>query len=232
MSFLLVGSFGNIIRGTSPQTPVYAQATTAANSAYCWVEAGNVGTITLSVSGWTQAVTISHSGGPQSELWYKANISASETAPQVSNSAGGGVSAFLAEYSGGALSGLLDQTGTATGTSSPVSVTAAAADSAANNLVLLCGAWKQSAAATGTFSDSGGYSTANDNGSSNVTPHIRGAYQILTAGGSSADTDSQAFTGSNITAVALVIATFKAAVPASPGRVLVISSAISRAARW
>lgn len=214
MAIALVGSVGAIshVASNAAATPAFGQATTAGNLLVAFVSYN--GTVTISATaGWNLAVGSSAATAPQSQIWYKPNCGASETAPTFSTSTAATWDVFLAEFSGASASPL-DKVGSTLGTSSPTVATTSAADLEKNDLVLVCSAHRSTSSTTGTFGNTAGYTDLANNGATSQQSHIDGAYQVLTSGGVSADTDSATFTGT-VSKLNVVIASFKAAAKAS-----------------
>ena len=205
MAYALVGSAGTVASGTSSVAPSFGQATSAGNLLICWV-GGLGGAPTTTASGWNQAVV----NGAEIAIWYKANSAASETAPTFTGSTSA-MNAMLAEFSGGATSSPLDQTGGTLGGATPVTVTAAAADAASGELVIV--AQYDDLTKAGTVTTSHTYNngaTANinaNNDATSTTPHYRFSYG-LTTGNSSADNCSAADNSMNLSTIRPVIASF------------------------
>jgi hypothetical protein len=124
-----------------------------------------------------------------------------------------GTSAQLAEFTGGATSSPLDKSGTATGTSSPLTATFGAADTASGELLLISSGDFRSAARTPNDILTSNHATitqaGNNNGVSNAS-HYSFGYALATTSNSGANTAvlTPSVTTS-ITGLAVVAATFK-----------------------
>lgn len=204
MAYALVGSVG-----TASATPAYAQATSAGNLLICWVRAS--GATSSTSTGWAQAVEkISGAGSTTASIWYRANSTAGEAAPTITNLIVGA----LAEFSGGATSLPLDQIGSQNGLATPILAVAAAADTAAGQLVVTTGQWVLSKSATNTTADTynnGATPTSNlNNDATSTSGHYRFAWGTTT-GKTAADQDSQSNDSMNLSSGCLVIASFKLA---------------------
>ena len=206
MAIALVGSAGTVATGTNSVSPTFAQSTTAGNLLICWLATQNGAPGTP--SGWTAAV----GGTAQTEVYYKANCGAGETAPTISDNVSTFMAAMLCEFSGAATTSPLDQKSTrATGTTSPQTATAAAVDAASGELVISVDLFIYSMAATKTTSDTYNHATPTTNRNNDATStanHYRMAWGTTTTN-ASADSNQVAFTTTNVSVVSCVVVTFK-----------------------
>lgn len=219
MGIALVGSEGTVATAAAASiTPTIPQSTTAGNFLQAWVtNIANVapGAITTSSAGWTRAVHLEF-GSSASALFYKENIGSGEANPTFTSSgAGSAMTAKVDEFSGVATASSIDQSGSAHGTTSALSIAAALADAGSGDLVSCAVAIRYSVSGTKTFTDSlnnGATATGNSNdGGTNSTKHYNFTSWGTTTGNASADTNSFSFTTTNIGECVGVIASFKPA---------------------
>jgi hypothetical protein len=204
MAYALVGSIGTVASSTGATiTPTFAQSTTAGNLLIAWIYNSNGNTPTL--SGWTR----SHATTTAS-IMYKPNCAAGESNPAF-NVGGGTNFAALGEFSGGATSSPVDQTGSTGNALGNGTTTASAADTAAGELLVACLAAQLSKTGTDTttFSfNNGATPTSNlNNDASSVIDHYRFAWGITT-GNSAADSNTFTHGSMNLIGDNEIIASF------------------------
>lgn len=212
MAYALVGSLGSVATN-GVNTPAFGQATTAGNLLIAWVAVNSVSAASLTGTGWTQAVEVVSGSSHLAAVWYRANCGASESAPTFSNWTFG----MLGEFSGGATSSPVDQTGSNSGASSPVVAACSLADTASGELFVSADWIGLSKSGTQTSSDT--YNNATPSGNANndatsTTSHYRFAYGITTAN-ASADQTSIASGSMNLSVIAGAVASFKLAAAAA-----------------
>lgn len=201
-------------------TPVFGQATAAGNLLIAWV-ATTAGTaaITTTSGGWTR---VSDPGGVDAlvAIFYKANSSASETAPTFTATGATFMWAALAEFSGGATTTPLDQSSSASGTTSPQVVAVGAADAASGELLVSAEEFALSNSGTHTSTDTynnGATPTTNfNNDSTSTKTHYRFAWGTTT-GNSAADQNSITSNSAHLSTIKGVVASFKLASSSFPG---------------
>lgn len=226
MAYALVKA-GTVATGTTSVAPAFGQATASGHLLIAWVVADVAGPNKISCSdpSWNKAVDgILGSFNGCTEVWYKPNSGASETAPSFSAITATTMFAAFAEFSGGATSAPVDQTNAARSTvsSSPATATNSAADVALGELLVSCGFWQLSKAGTCTTVDTynnGATPTTNLNNDATSTAfHYRFAWGTTT-GNSAADQDSQTNSSSRINQGFVSIASFKLPAAATPSLV-------------
>lgn len=226
MAIALV-SAGSVATGTTSASPSFGQSTTAGNLLILMFCGDTINSPTI--SGWTKA----GSSDARAGIYYKANCGAGESAPTVTISQNGFTAAVLLEFSGADTSAPFDKAGhTATSaTSSPMSVTATAADTASGELVVSAASWNLTKAGTGTTVDTyNNGATANDVGNNDSTSqvsHYRFSYGFTT-GNSSADNLSETQSSMNISSGHAAIASFLVASAGPPVVIPDVYFAITR----
>lgn len=217
MAYALRGTIGSPNTGSGSVSPTNGQTTAAGNLLIAWVTCDGADIADSAGSGYVRA-TNGGAAGLQAEIWYKANSSGLDSTPTFTGT--GTLNARLAEFTGGATSSPLDQTGSNTGVGGNVVATAAAADAALGELVIGCSHIFYSMAATKTTThayNNGGTATQNvSNDATSTAMHYRWSYGITT-GNASADTLTTTFTTTNATSSGFVVASFKLAGAASSG---------------
>jgi hypothetical protein len=204
--------------GTTTVTPVYASAV-APNLLVATVTAqmttpGSF-TLTGATTGWVQGPNIGATN-IQTEIWYKVAVG-SDVMPTWNMAAGTEAACTISEYSfAAATSHVLDKSGTATGTTTPVTVTAGGTDTTATDLIVCVRKVRASGAglnATSTDNVNGAgvgtnINVLNDDGGTSQSSHHHDLYVTAAATGGSADTDVATWTQVT-THAALAIASFK-----------------------
>ena len=217
---LHIGTASSVATGSV--TPAFGAATTAGNLLTCCVSVrgtGFIGLPTTTQAGWTQINTAAFTGTPQLSLaiWYKPNCGASETAPTFTCT--GTISSMYAQLVEwrDAMASPLDSSGSIATGLSPWVATCAAADAAANDLIVVAYGTEANkttgtATFTPTFTPTGGalISLATDQGTTQQQ-HSYFAQEQITTGGAAADSCSMAITNStgSIVGTGGVIASFK-----------------------
>ena len=203
-------------------SPSFGQSTTAGNLLVAWMTS-NSGNATdpfgSSSSGWVKAVT----GGSAFEwcsIWYKPDCGASETAPVFTDSGSSSGDSMLGEFSGAALTSVLDSSGATSGSSSTQTATNAAADTAAGDLIIFSAMWNggnASGTITNTMHDGTG-STVTPNATSNSGAAVTFYYDFVwgIAGTAGATKDTATGTNSLFNNGGCAIVSFLAAAAAAP----------------
>ena len=231
MGYALVGTIGTVSVGAAGAavTPAWgaSESRTANNLLILQVAGDGSTTLPAAPAGWSIAKQVA-GGSNSSSIFYKI-AAGSDAAPTVAGISSDVLSCRLAEFSGNATTSPVDQTGSATATSTPQTPTCGAVDAAAGELVLVTGNARYSLAATKTLSNTlnnGATSNNANNNSTSTVSHYDMCWGITT-GNSAADASTFAFTSNRISAVAVVIASFKLAaspVTVVPGVLNVVTS--------
>lgn len=225
----------------SSLSPSFGASTAAGNLLVAWLYANSgAATDPFTVSGVTGWAEVGAENGPYGSmwtgLWYKADCGSGETAPSFAATGSPTVTfAMLAEFSGGATSSPLDQSGVVNSGSGTVNPACGAADGQGGDLIVACLGWNGGASTTisNSMTDGTGASvtvTAYSNGTSNSGQVYDFAWGVAGGHGASADTATGTVNASN--GGSGVIASFKPAASPGviPGRSLVVSQAVKRAA--
>ena len=221
MAYALVGTIGATGQ-TAPSsgvTPPWGtgESRTAGNLLICFIGVTGTATLPVTPSGWTIAKQIA--GTSCSATIYYKIAAGSDTAPTIAAVVGGVIAYQLAEFSGNATTSPLDQTGSATGTSSPITATQGAVDTAVGELLLTCGSDFRSTgrAPNDTWTSNNATITqAGSNNGTTSTTHYSFGYSLATTSKASADTAVMTLSvTTNITGLAVASATFKLASPQS-----------------
>lgn len=191
-------------------SPSFGQATGSGNLLIAIFT--SVGDPTINVGpGWVKDVSAVSTNSAAAAIFHKPNSSAGETAPTFSST--NPKAAVLAEFSGADTISPLDQTGTNTGVSSPVTATASAADGASGELFIaafLSDLSKLGTGTTGLTSNNATLTLIDENGASSDLHH-RLSYSLSTTSNASADTAVASDTNMNLDGLAVVCASFKIA---------------------
>lgn len=195
--------------------PALNAGATAGNLIIVAARTSTGGTVALSDGSYTRATA---SG--LVAIFYKVAAGGETSVTVTGGSLPGG---FMAEFSGNAASSPVDQVASiATGATSPLSLTNAAADAAAGSLVVGIEFWQLSKAATQTsgWTFNNGATAARFNigesdDASSVSNHTSAWYGITT-GKASADTGSATSDSMNITTGSAVMASFQIFTAAAP----------------
>ena|SRR5215468_4804285 len=193
MAYALVGTPAAATQGSSGAsvTPTWGTGLnrTAPNLLSCFVSVQGSATLPTTPSGWSIAKQIA--GTSCSATIYYKIAAGSDTAPTINAITSGVIAAQLMEFSGNATTSPLDQTGTATGTTSPITSTQSVADVQSGELLLMCGSDFRSTARSpnDTWTSNNGTVTAggNNNGTSSVN-HYSFGYILGTTSNASGDT--------------------------------------------
>ncbi len=210
--YALVGTIGAVQQSAAGAigTALYGASETRATNdlLVCWV--GGAGTATLpgTPAGWLVAASVAGTSC-SAEILYRVATGA-DAAPSVAAVASTVWSMQLAEFSGNATSSPLDQHGTATGTTSPITATDGGADAAIGELICIAGSvFYSSASGTKTTSDSVNNATmTTTTNTGTVVNHYDFGYGVSTAN-SAADSNALTYTITHITGAADVLASFK-----------------------
>lgn len=224
MAYALVGSAGTATRNAtsnSPLTPAWGtgESRTAGNLLICWAGGGNTATFPATPSGWSIAVQEAGTASACSMTIFYMIATGGDAAPTLAAASLTTWSAGLAEFSGNDASAPVDQSGVATGTTSPQAATASAVDAASGELVIYGADFHYTAAAvkTSSFSLNNGM-TGNEqsNDATSTVGHFRFGWAITT-GNASADSASLTYTTTSIKAAAVVAASFLLPAAAAAG---------------
>lgn len=217
MPYALVGSAGAVLTGASGAAvmPAYGAGASRAAGNLLVLEVASTGSATLpaAISGWL--IAKQQAGTTCSASIYYKVAAGADAAPTVPIVAGAVHSAQLYEFSGGAQTTPLDQTAGVAGTTTPIVGTAAAADANAGSLLVASGAVLHSAAradASAHTLNNGAASTETSNAGTSITNHYDFTYGVTT-GKAAADSDSFAFTTTQLTGAVVAVASFKPAPP-------------------
>jgi hypothetical protein len=222
MAYALVGTIGNAVLSTAgtAATPTFGtgESRTAGNLLICFCSVTGSNTIPTTPSGWSVAVQFAGGTTTYAEIFYKIAAGA-DAAPTIAAITNGLIAAQLAEFSGNAATPL-DKTGANSSTSSPLTATLNAADTASGELLLVTGADFRSVARspndTWTSNNATITQAGNNNAVSSVN-HYSFGYSLATTSNASADTAVMTLSvTTSITAVTVAAATFKLVPPAGP----------------
>lgn len=208
MAIALVRAGAVTSPGAGTTSPAFGQATTAGNLLVATVSANATAAITTTSSGWTQAVAMA-STACGSAVFYKPNCGASELAPLFTCVGATAVVAQVSEWSGAATSPL-DCTGTASGSSKSLTVTASAADVGTGELSILASTWIVNQTGE-TFTNTCNNGTATSLGASTGQTSVNADYgYALTTANASRDswTISSSLTNNKVSANCAAIASF------------------------
>jgi len=214
----------------SGTTPSFGQPTGTGNLLVMLIESGSPTQTVTNDPAWAKAV-----GNLATDIWYKPNSAASETAPILGTFSS---HIILLEFSGAATASPLDQKVLVTGAAGVTPVTATCPGADANSGSLICSVNQTVLSKSATHTSSETYNNgatatllANDDASSTTT-HYRFGYGVTT-GNSAADSDTVATDSMNLTSIRVAIASFKpagAAPPAPQPKPVLVMTAVSRAA--
>ena len=213
--FGLVGTIGTAIIGGNDAAvnPTFGtgENRTAGDLLVLYAAGLKTATQPATPSGWTAAV---FKAGTQCSASIFLRIATGEdAAPTIAAIPSTEVACQLAEFSGNStkIASIIDQIGTAAGTSSPLAATTGGDDYTPGELILTCAGLMYSAGGTKSTSD-----TLNNGAVATTTANTAGSqiYDFsygVTTGNSAPDSDSFSFTTTNITGVALAIVSLKLA---------------------
>lgn len=189
MAYALVGTIGTATVASSNITPAYGQTPTASNLLICFIAGvGGANATPSTPSGWSLAVTQIGTTAGQATIFYKV-AAGGDAAPNIIS--GNSIVGQLAEFSGNATSSPLDKTGINKGSSSPITATFGAADTASAELIVMCGCDFRSAARTPSDTWTSNHATITQAGNNNgvsTTGHYSFGYSLATTSNSGADT--------------------------------------------
>lgn len=134
-----VGAVAAFVVGTAGAvTGNFGQGTTAGNLLLAWVTADKAASEPATVAaGWVKVVSVNGQNG-WAAIWAKPNCGAAEAAPQFTS--GGGTQRMLgglAEFSGAALAGVVDQTGSADLAGTTITIQNGGVDAAFGDLIVM-----------------------------------------------------------------------------------------------
>jgi hypothetical protein len=215
MAVALVGTIGAASVGalSTAVTPAYGTGETrvAGNLLILYCTITGSATLPTTPSGWSIAKQVA--GTSCSATVYYKVAAGNDAAPTIALVTGGYIVGQLAEFSGVAATTPLDQSGSATGTTSPVTATFAGADTTAGELIVACGADLRSVARASNDTWTGNHCTfilgGSNNGVSNLR-HYSDAYAVATSSNAGADTAIMTLSiATSITGLAVAAVTFK-----------------------
>lgn len=214
MAPALVGTIGTAVQGTSGNSvsPSFgaSENRTAGNLLILFCTVTGTATLPTTPTGWIVGKQVA--GTSCSATIFFKPAEGSDSAPTVAGITSGLIAAQLAEYSG-VVSGTVNQSGSATATTSPVTATNAGADTVTASLQLTAGADRRSVARASNDTWTGNHVTTftaagNNNGTSS-TDHYSFAYSN-TNSNSGADTAIMTLSiTTSITGLAVVDTVFK-----------------------
>ena len=206
----LVGSRGAAVQaasGVALTTWAYGQTPTAGNTLVATVTVTGSATLPTTPSGWSIGKQVA--GTSTSATVYYKVAAGSDGVPTIAAITSGLIAGQLSEYSG---VGLIDQSGSATSTSSPVTATAGGANAATGELLICAGADCRSTAraSNDTWTSNDGTVTlaGSNNGTSSVNHYSFGAIVGTTATTAQTSVMTLSITTS-ITGLAVVNVSFK-----------------------
>ena len=138
MAYALVslGSAVQSVSGSAVSGLAFGQATVAGHLLICWWEGDGSATVASTPSGWTAAISGGATGTScAAQIFYKI-AAGSDAVPSFGAISSSQQAVQLAEFSGNPASSPLDQTGTASSTTSTDTATAGATDAASNELLI------------------------------------------------------------------------------------------------
>src|SRR5215469_3058491 len=214
MAGALVGTAAAVSTGAAGAavTPAWGtgQNRTANNQLVCCVAVTGTATLPATPSGW--GVARQNAGTSCSATIFSKLAAGADAAPTIAAITSGTINAQLAEYSGLVVSGTVEQTAAAQGTTSPIVASPGIADTNPGNLMVACGVALHSSARTNpafahTFNNGATAVSTNNNGTSVASHYNFG--QGFTTNNGAADSDSMAFTTTQLTGATVVLASFK-----------------------
>jgi hypothetical protein len=215
-------------------TPAYGQTPTANNLLVLQVIGFGSATLPAAITNWTIAKNVAGTSC-SSTIYYKI-AAGSDAQPTVALVASTVLSGKLFEFSGNATSSPLDQTGSAAGTSSPITGTNGAVDANVGELLIVCGGtFYSSSSGTKTLALTSNHATLTS--STNQGAAINDVYDFaygVTTSNAAADTGVDTFSTTNITGSVVAVASFKIFVsPFVAGRpATYFRQAVRRASSW
>ena len=242
MAYALVGSLGSwAVSVAVPPLPAWgAGATRVAGDLLLGAYISQDGSSTSQIAapiGWTTGphIQFNASGSDGTCVTFYKIAAGGDAVPVFPAPTTGDAAALLAEFSGNASSGLVDQSGTGNFGShtTSASFTTSAADAQIGDLVWVLWLWGGSS--PGAFSDSFNNGASASSSTVALGTSLCGNAWGITTGNTVADTDSWSTTTAshNSNGVIGVIISFSpATVAAFLPRPLIISQAVQRAANW
>lgn len=224
MAIAPVGTASTASQGASGAavTPAWGanQPRTVGNLLICNVTVTGVATLPTTPSGWSIKGQVA--GTSCSATVYYKVAAGGDAAPTINAITSGVIAALCQEYRGADLTPA-DQSGTAVGTTSPITATAGGADAAVGDLLIATGADFRSVARSPNDTWSSNHVTAPTNTGSNNGVSSVNHYSFcygLTNSNSGADTAVMTIsTTTSLTGAAVAFATFKAAAFSGTGAV-------------
>jgi len=221
MAIALVGSRGTATQGAASAavTPSWgtSENRVAGNLLVCTVTVTAVATLPTTPSGWSIAAQVA--GTSCSATVYYKVAAGSDAAPTIAAITSGVIAAQLSEYSGADPSAPLDEFGTQTGTSSPITETLPGVDQATGELLIAAGSDRRSVsrATNDTWTSNSGTPTlAGSNNGTSSKNHYSFAALVGTNQNAVADTAVMTLSiTTSITGLAVAAATFRQAVQKS-----------------
>jgi hypothetical protein len=214
MAWALVGTIGTAVQGaaSADASPAFgaSENRTAGNLLVLFSSVTKSATLPSTPAGWTIAKQVAGTS-TSATIYYKVALG-SDAAPTITGVTNGQIAAQLAEFSG-VVASVVNQSGSATGTSSPVTATNAGADTSTNSLILMASGDTRSANRAPNDTWTSNHVTAvtaagNNNGVSNQVHYSFGYGNTNSTSGA----DTAILTASvttSITGIAVVDAVFK-----------------------
>jgi hypothetical protein len=221
MAYALVGTIGTASQGAASAavTPAFGtgESRVLGNLLICFVAISGVATLPTTPSGWS--IGKQQAGTSCSATIYYRLAAGADTAPTIAAITSGVIAAQLAEFSGNLAASPLDQTGSASGTGSPLTGTFAAVDALSGELIVMTGADLRSIARASNdtwTSNNATITAAGNNNGATSTNHYSNGYGVTTAKASADTAVMTLSTTNNITGLVLAAASFKVIPPAGP----------------
>lgn len=221
MAYALVGSLGTAVQtaaGVALTTWTYGQTPTANNLLIATVTVTGSATLPTTPSGWSILSQVA--GTSCSATVYYKIAAGSDSVPTIAAITSGLIAGQLSEYSGNPVSAPTDQTGTATGTTSPITATASGTNVSTGELIIMAGADRRSAARasndTWTSNDGTVTQAGSNNGTSSTNHYSFGAIVGSTPDTSAATAVMTLSITTSITGLAVAMGSFKLPVAGVP----------------
>lgn len=214
MPYALVGTVGGADQGSSGGaiTPAWGtnEGRQVGNLLVMWLLGTGTATLPTVPSGWTSAIQVAGTSCSAS-IFYKI-AAGNDGQPTVAAVTSTVLTGTLAEFQGNLITASpVDQTASATGTTSPLAATAASDDQATGELVVGAASVLLSTAGTmATLSEgwnTGAAVSVHNNSGTSTVNHYDMRY-CFTIKHSTADSDSFSYTTTNVTGAAVVMASF------------------------
>lgn len=214
-AFVLVGSLPAAVQtaaGAALSTWAYGQSPTANDLLIARVTVTETATLPTTPAGWTLGPQVAGTSC-SATIYYKV-AAGGDGVPTIAAITSGLIAGQLAEYSGGPTTSPLDQSASATGTTSPITATAGANNAAISELYVCAGADVRSVARTSSDTWTSNEGTVTQDGSNNATSskdHYSFGAIIGTTSLSAMTAVMTLSQTTSITGLAVVVASFKLA---------------------